>query len=104
MRLQKVCALVLGLSLLVWGDHFVWGNRANAQDPQWAHKMFDKLEHDFGVVPSNADLKYRIKITNKYKETVHIAKVTPGCSCAAGKPSKDTLAGDETGRPRACTT
>lgn len=90
MRLQRVCVFALGLTLLVWG------NRAVAQDAQWAHKMFEKLEQDFGVVPSNADLKYRIKITNNNKWTVHIAGVTPGCSCAAGKPSKDTLASGET--------
>ena len=97
MRLPKVYALALGLTLVVCGEHFVWGNRAVAQpDPLWAHKMFEKLEQDFGVVPSNADLKYRIKITNKYKETVHIAAVIPGCSCAAGKLSKDTLLSEET--------
>jgi hypothetical protein len=96
MRLQRVCVLALGLTLVVCGEHFVWGNRAVAQDAQWAHKMFEKLEQDFGVVPSNADLKYRIKITNKYNETVHIAAVIPGCSCAAGKLSKDTLLSEET--------
>ena len=96
MRLQKVCVLALGLTLVVCGEHLVWGNRADAQDPQWAHKMFEKLEHDFGVVPSNADLKYRLKITNKYKETVHIAGVASSCGCTAGKPSKDTLASEET--------
>jgi hypothetical protein len=96
MRLRKVYALALGLTLVVCGEHLVVENRAVAQpDPLWAHKMFEKLEQDFGVVPSNADLKYRIKITNKYKETVHIAAVTPGCSCAAGKLSKDTLASEE---------
>lgn len=96
MRLQRVCVLALGLAWLVLGGPFVCGNRAAAQDPQWAHKMFDKLEHDFGMVPSNADLKYRLKITNKYQQTVHIAGVASSCGCTAGKPSKDTLASEET--------
>lgn len=95
MRLQRICAFALGLTCLVWGDHFIWGNRAHAQDAQWAHKMFDQLEHDFGVVPGNADQKYRLKITNKYQQTVHIASVASSCGCTAGKPSKDTLASEE---------
>src|SRR5260370_31003613 len=68
---------------------------AGAQDPQWAAKMFDKLDQDFGIVPSGADLKARIKITNKYQQTVHIAGVSSSCGCTAAKPAKDTLANDE---------
>lgn len=95
MRLQKVCLLALGLTLLTAGDVFGRKNRADAQDQQWAQKMFEKLDQDFGVVPSNADLKQRIKITNKYKETVHISAVTSSCGCTTGKPSKDTLLSEE---------
>jgi hypothetical protein len=89
MRLKVVYVLLLGLAALAAAD------RAGAQDPQWAHKMFDKVDHDFGVVPSNADLKYRLKITNKYQQTVHIANVQSSCGCTAGKPSKVTLASEE---------
>ncbi|MBI3865823.1 MAG: DUF1573 domain-containing protein [Planctomycetia bacterium] len=89
MRLKVVHVILLGLALALSGD------RARAQDPQWAHKMFDKVEHDFGIVPSNADLKHRIKITNKYQQTVHIAGVTSSCGCTAGKPSKESLASEE---------
>ncbi len=89
MRLKVVCVILLGLAALAAAD------RAGAQDPQWAHKMFDKVDHDFGIVPSNADLKYRLKITNKYQQTVHIASVQSSCGCTAGKPSKDTLASEE---------
>lgn len=96
MRPQTVCVLALSFALLLVGDFVICGNRALAQDPEWAHKMFDKLEQDFGTVPSNADLKYRIKITNKYKETVHIAGVGSSCGCTTGKPSKETLASEET--------
>lgn len=89
MRLKVVYGILLGIAVLAADD------RAGAQDPQWAHKMFDKLEHDFGVVPSNADLKYRLKVTNKYQQTVHIADVSSSCGCTAGKPSKDTLSSEE---------
>src|SRR5579863_10524880 len=95
MRLQKVCVLALGLIVLTGGDVFGRRNRADAQDQQWAQKMFDKLEQDFGPVPSNADLKYRLKITNKYQQTVHIAGVGSSCGCTTGKPSKDTLASED---------
>jgi len=102
MRLQIVYALAFGMILLTGGNAFGRKNRAEAQaqaqapDQQWAQKMFEKLEQDFGAVPSNADLKHRIKITNVYKETVHIAGVGSSCSCTAGKPSKDTLLSEET--------
>jgi hypothetical protein len=89
MRLRVVHTIFLGLAFLSAAD------RAWAQDPQWAHKMFEKLEHDFGKVPSNADMKYRLKITNLYKQTVNIAGVTSTCGCTAGKPSKTMLASEE---------
>lgn len=89
MRLKVVYAMLLGLAALAVAG------RAGAQDPLWAHRMFEKLDHDFGVVPSNADLKYRLKITNIYKQTVNIAGVTSTCGCTAGKPSKMTLASEE---------
>jgi hypothetical protein len=91
MRRKVVTVMLLGLAALTAAD------RAEAQvDRDWALKLFDKLEHDFGVVPSNADLKYRLKITNPYKQRVHIASVVPNCNCTAGKPTKDTLESEET--------
>jgi hypothetical protein len=89
MRLQVISRLLVGLAVLAGAG------QARAQDPQWAHKMFDKLDQDFGIVPSGADLKARIKITNKYQQTVHIAGVSSSCGCTAAKPAKDTLASDE---------
>src|SRR5258708_6924430 len=58
--------------------------------------MFNKLEHDFGVVARGADTRYRLKITNKYQPAVHIAEVKTSCGCTAAKPSKDLLASLET--------
>src|SRR5260221_626253 len=84
MRMQMFQSIILGLALLTAGGG------AYAQDPQWAAKMFDKLDQDFGVVPSGADLKYRLKITNKYQQTVHIAGVASSCGCTAAKPARDT--------------
>jgi hypothetical protein len=71
-------------------------HRAHAQDQFWAQKMFEKLEHDFGTVPSDADLKYRIKFTNIYQQQVVIDNVTSSCGCTVGKPSKIVLNSQET--------
>jgi Protein of unknown function (DUF1573) len=88
MKVKTVQKLLLGLAVLLWGA------QANAQD--WAEKMFEKTSHDFGVVARGADARYRLKLTNKYKEPVHIASVTTTCGCTAAKPSKDMLASLET--------
>ncbi|MGE5191327.1 MAG: DUF1573 domain-containing protein [Deltaproteobacteria bacterium] len=89
MRSKVLWSFLLGWAL------FAGGTRAWAQDPQWAQKMFDKLEVDFGNVPSGADLKQRLKVTNKYEQTVHILGIASSCGCTAGKPAKDTLASGE---------
>ncbi len=87
MRIKTVHMLLCGL-LLAFGSSVV-----NAQE--WAEKMFEKRDHDFGVVARGADAKYRLKLTNKYAQAVHIASVTTSCGCTAAKPSKDTLASRE---------
>ena len=64
---------------------------AEAQDNEWALKMFDKRSHDFGVVAKGAEANYRLKVKNLYQDDVHIAEVTTTCGCTAGKPSQETL-------------
>ncbi|MBI3863572.1 MAG: DUF1573 domain-containing protein [Planctomycetia bacterium] len=83
MKIKTLTMLLVG-ALVACG-----GSRAFAQE--WAEKMFEKREHDFGVVAKGADARYRLKITNAYKQPVHIASVTTTCGCSAAKPSKDTL-------------
>ncbi len=57
-----------------------------AQDPNdWAKKMFDSLSYDFGTVAKNAEVSHRFKVTNLYKQDVHIANVTTTCGCTAPK-------------------
>lgn len=89
MRIKVLKLLIFGLVALAWS------RPAQAQNAEWAAKMFEKLEQDFGVVPSGADLKYRLKITNKYQQTVHIAGIASACGCTAAKAAKDTLLSDE---------
>jgi hypothetical protein len=93
MRIKTVKILLGGLMLVFSGTGLI--ARAHAQELNWAEKMFEKRDHDFGVVARGADAKYRLKVTNKYQEAVHIASVTTTCGCTAAKPSKDTLASRE---------
>lgn len=53
--------------------------RASAQ--QWAERMFNTLEHDFGTVARGADTVYRFEVTNLYKQTMHISGVRSSCGC-----------------------
>src|SRR5262249_19645571 len=87
MKINTVRMLVVGLAASFCGV------RANAQE--WARNMFEKQEHNFGVVARGSDARYRLKITNLYKETVHISNVTTTCGCTAAKPSADRLASRE---------
>jgi len=95
MRKHGLRVLLCGLAMLVVGSRAPQAQGQAPFDPLWADKMFEKLEHDFGIVPSNADLKFRIKITNHYKQVVNIAGVSSSCGCTAGKLAKNTLASEE---------
>lgn len=56
----------------------------------WAMTMFDKQELDFGVVAKGADVKYRLKVTNKFLPPIHIASVGTSCGCASAKAPPNT--------------
>jgi len=88
MKIKTVQMLLVGVIVAVGGG------RAFAQE--WAEKMFEKREHDFGVVAKGADTRTRIKITNLYRDPVHIASIAKSCGCTEAKLSKDTLASRET--------
>lgn len=70
---------------------------ALAQDNAWALKMFSEQQKiDFGRVARGSDARYQLKVTNIYKETVHISSVRTTCGCSAATPSKSSLASRET--------
>jgi hypothetical protein len=91
MELKMVRRCCYGLAL------FFCTSSAWAQNQNWAEKMFDKLEHDFGVVARGADTRYRITFTNKYVDPVHIADIRKSCGCTSANPSKTTLVSHEKG-------
>lgn len=65
------------------------------QENKWATDMFEKLSHDFGVVARGADTRYRLAITNKWQQSVHISAVRTSCGCTAAKPSQELLTGGQ---------
>lgn len=84
------------LQAVFWGlIVFAWQAPSFAQNGQWAEQMFSELSHDFGVVARGADVKFRLKITNKLSQPVHIAEITTSCGCTAAKAEKDSLASGE---------
>ncbi|NQT39527.1 MAG: DUF1573 domain-containing protein, partial [Planctomycetes bacterium] len=48
---------------------------------EWARKMFESTEHDFGAVARGAKAQFEFVITNPYVEEVHIASVRSSCGC-----------------------
>jgi hypothetical protein len=60
-----------------------------AQD--WAEKMFNKRDHDFGTVARGADTVYRFEITNLYKQTMQITGVRSSCGCTTPSIENKTI-------------
>ena len=58
---------------------------------EWATKMFQTTHHDFGSVARNAHVEYEFKLTNIYKDDVHIAGVRSSCGCTSPRIRKKTL-------------
>lgn len=67
---------------------------ASAQD--WARKMFDATEHDFGMVARGSKTVHHFTITNIYEEDVHIAAVRSSCGCTTPTVTQRTLKTYET--------
>lgn len=89
--LSRVClALIVGACCAASAP-------AQQQQLSWAEQMFDQRNIDFGVVARGSDAVARVKITNKWNRTIHIADVRTTCGCSAGKPSKSSLESLEEG-------
>lgn len=81
--LKLSCWLMGILSLGTWSS-LTFGQ-------EWARTMFEKTEHDFGIVPRGAKSDFEFALTNKYKEPVHIASVRSSCGCTSPKIAKTDL-------------
>ncbi|MDB5336742.1 MAG: hypothetical protein JWN70_2361, partial [Planctomycetaceae bacterium] len=56
-----------------------------ARQLSWAEAMFDKHSHDFGTVARGADVVLRLKVTNKYLETIHFSDAHTSCNCISAR-------------------
>jgi hypothetical protein len=86
--MNRYFALALTL-VLALGSH--------AQSQEWAKKMFETTTHKFGTVARGSKQEYSFKLTNIYKETVHIEGVRSSCGCTTPKVKTATLNTHETG-------
>ncbi len=62
---------------------------AHAQ--QWAKKMFNETNHDFGTVARAAKSDFVFELQNIYKETIHISGVRASCGCVTPSIVKPNL-------------
>jgi hypothetical protein len=58
---------------------------------EWANKMFETLQHDFGTVARGAKVEHHFVLTNLYKEEIHIASARSSCGCTTPEISRQTL-------------
>ncbi len=80
--MRRILVLVLPWILAIGAD-------AAAQD--WAKKMFDITNHDFGIVARGSKQEYAFIVTNIYKEDVHISGVRSSCGCTTPRVTKDRI-------------
>ncbi len=89
MNVKLVKMILLSLGCLLYTQ--------TAPAQEWAQKMFAESSYDFGKVARGADVSHRFKVTNLYKETVHISNVRTTCGCSIPKqPESATLKSLET--------
>lgn len=58
---------------------------------EWAEKMFNAREHDFGTVARGADTVYKFEVTNLYKQPMTITGVRSSCGCTSPTVENGTI-------------
>ncbi len=69
-------ATLAGLVGIVIAGSPVWAT-------QWAQKMFDETEHNFGTVARAATAEHEFTLTNCYRDDVRITGVRSSCGCTS---------------------
>ncbi len=64
---------------------------AGASAQEWAEKMFEVHNHDFGTVARDAKADYEFVVTNNYMDDVHIAGAQASCGCTRTEIKNPTL-------------
>jgi hypothetical protein len=80
--------LAVGLTLLVSAPLF---------GQEWASKMFETTDHDFGTVARGARVEYSFVLSNIYLEDVHVASVRSSCGCTSPRIENPSLKTYENG-------
>jgi hypothetical protein len=62
---------------------------ASAQD--WARRMFDHFEYNFGTIARGAKAEHRFTLENVYREDVHLQSVTSSCGCTKPTITRDLV-------------
>jgi hypothetical protein len=65
------------------------GPVASAQD--WARRMFDHVEFNFGTIARGAKAEHRFTFENIYREDIHIQSVSSTCGCTKVSITRDLL-------------
>ena len=79
------------LRSIVLATLIIVGTCQTATAKEWARKMFQDTNHDFGVLAKGAKAEFDFQLKNIYKEEVHIASVRTSCSCTTPVVTKQTL-------------
>jgi hypothetical protein len=58
---------------------------------EWAGKMFEKTEYEFGALARGSKAEVEFSLENIYKEDVHINGVHSSCGCATAEVKHPTL-------------
>ncbi len=58
---------------------------------EWARKMFEVTEHDFGTVARSAQAEFAFVLKNIYTEEIHIAGVRSSCGCTLPRVEQEWL-------------
>ncbi|NLE39230.1 MAG: DUF1573 domain-containing protein [Pirellulaceae bacterium] len=66
------------------------GSSCFAQD--WARKMFNDVEHDFGTIARGAKAEHEFVFTNRYVDEVRVAGVRASCGCTSLDVKNQTVA------------
>jgi hypothetical protein len=75
---------ILGMGLAIAVCCPVWSQ-------EWATKMFETVNHDFGSVARGAKTEYEFTLKNVYVEDIHLASVRASCGCTTPVIKTPTL-------------
>lgn len=70
---------------------------APASAQEWARKMVETTDHDFGVVARGSDTVFKFPVKNIYKEDVVLGSVRSSCGCTTASIEDTVVKTFETG-------